>query len=80
MNRKTKILTRMLTLALSLVVALSSFEPACAQKGPKNDTSRRIAIPKDKQPKLFLAWIGGAVLAAAIVAVGMKNSRRTHLD
>jgi len=80
MNKKAKFLTRMLILVLSLVVVLSAFEPAYAQRGKKKDTEIRSVIPKDKRPKLFLAWIAGSVLAAATIALGIKNSRRTHLD
>ena len=46
----------------------------------KEDTKSKSVIPEEKQPKLFLAWIAGAVLAAATVALGIKNSRRSHLD
>jgi hypothetical protein len=79
MNKKAKFLTRMLTLILSLVVVLSTFEPAYAQRRKKVEPPKSV-IPKEKRPKLFLAWIAGSTLAAATIALGIKNSRRTHLD
>lgn len=80
MNKKPKLLTHTLILALPLVVMLWSFAPAYAQKKPKEKTKTQSVIPEDKRPKLFLAWIGGSVLAAATIALGMKGSGRTHLD
>ncbi|GEM_PF-3288651 len=79
MNKKAKFLTRLLTLVLTLLLLGAVVEPAYAQRR-KEDTKSKSVIPEEKQPKLFLAWIAGAVLAAATVALGIKNSRRSHLD
>ena len=80
MNKKAKFLTRMLILVLSLVVVLSAIEPAYAQRRKKDEPKIKSVIPKEKRPKLFLAWIAGSALAVATIALGIKNSRRTHLD
>ena len=79
MNKKAKFLTRMLIFVLSLVMLLSAFEPAYAQRRKKVEPPKSV-IPEEKRPKLFLAWIAGSVLAAATIALGIKNSRRSHLD
>jgi len=80
MNKKAKFLTRMLALVLTLILLTSAAEPAYAQRKKKDDTEIKSVIPKEKRPKLFLAWIAGSALAAATIALGIKNSRRTHLD
>ena len=68
----------MLILALSLVILLSACEPD--QRRRKDEPKIKSVIPKEKRPKLFLAWIAGSALAVATIALGIKNSRRTHLD
>ena len=38
------------------------------------------AIPEDDRPSTSLPWFVGIVLSAGAVVVGLKNSKRTHLD
>ncbi len=80
MNKKAKWLTRMLILVLSLVILTSAAEPAYAKRQRKKDTEVKSVIPKEKRPKLYLSWIAGSALAAATIALGIKSSRRSHLD
>jgi hypothetical protein len=80
MNKKVKFLTRLLTLALSLVLLASAAEPAYAQRKPKKEPEIKSAIPKDKRTWGGFPWLVGGVLAAATIALGIKSAKRTHLD
>jgi len=80
MNKKAKFHTRMMILVLSLVVGLSAFEPAYAQRRKKEEPKIKSAIPKDKRTWGGFPWLIGSALGGATIALGIKNSKRTHLD
>lgn len=80
MNKKAKFLTRMLIFVLSLVMLLSAFEPAYAQRRRKDEPKIKSVIPKDKRTWVGFPWLIGSALGGATIALGIKNSRRTHLD
>ena len=80
MNKKTHNLTRLLTVLLGLVLLLSVFEPAYAQKKGGKKTETKSAIPEDKRTWIGFPWLIGSALAGATIALGIKNSKRTHLD
>jgi hypothetical protein len=80
MNKKTKFLTRLLTLALSVILLVSAAEPAYAQRNKKKDQEIKSVIPKDKRSWAGFPWLVGGALAAAAIALGIKSAKRTHLD
>ncbi|MBN1845024.1 MAG: hypothetical protein JW810_05035 [Sedimentisphaerales bacterium] len=77
-RRAPRIIFGIVTLA---VLAILSLSPAAyAQRGKAKTEETVSAIPKDKRTWAGLPWLIGSALGAATIAVGCKNSRRSHLD
>jgi hypothetical protein len=74
--------TRIIILMLGALVLFALLAPALAaaaeQLGGQPQQSPN--MPDDKRPFFGIPWIIGAILTLAVVAVGLKNSKRSHLD
>ena len=46
----------------------------------QQDQQRSKAIPEDDRPSAAGPWLVGIILSAGAIVVGLKNSKRTHLD
>ena len=51
-----------------------------AQAKPEKDEPKRSAIPEDQQTWAAAPWLVGCLAGAAVIALGFKNARRSHLD
>ena len=76
--KKSLIINKISVLLVTLLLVLSAFQTASAQR-PQSQTTVS-SIPKDKRIWSGFPWLIGAGLAAAAIALALKSSKRTHLD
>ncbi|KPK75440.1 MAG: hypothetical protein AMJ79_11240 [Phycisphaerae bacterium SM23_30] len=93
MNSK-KTYTQILVILLVVMVVLSIFasDDVLGQRGQRSQRGQRgqqgqqsqdqqlLYMLDDRRPFGGIPWIVGIVLTLGVVAVGFKNSKRTHLD
>ena len=75
-----KIHTQILLLLLGVLVLLAVFTPAFAAAAGQLEMPVSQEIPKNQRPWGGIPWAVGIVLTLCLVVVGLKSSKKTHLD
>jgi len=81
MNKK--FLLRLVLIAVVFLLTLTLCLNTCAAQASYSQPGKPPAtksIPQNQRPWAGTPWLVGMVLTAGAVVVGLKNSKRTHLD
>ena len=85
---KNNIHTKILASLKCFLVLLTLYSPVFAQgrqgqsglSGQQDRPEVSFNIASEQKPSAIIPWGVGGLLAAGVVAVGFKNSKKSHLD
>jgi hypothetical protein len=78
MEKKRRVFWGMVMTAIAGIFLLSAQAAYAAKSSPPPKPA--VSIPEESQPWKGLPWVIGGFLSAGVIAVGVKNAKRTHLD
>jgi len=80
---KKRWLGRIITLSVALLLVLMCSQSSLGarkKRAKKDDSSVGVKISDSQRPWAGMPWVTALVLTGGAVAIGMKNSGRTHRD